>query len=1083
MAKRILYIALFNLFLVLQLGGQSINTTFGKNRVQYHNNFKYWWVYETQNFKTYWYDKGKNVGIPSMQLAEYDFGEIQEILEHRLNDKIEIIVYSDLSDLKMSNIGLEETFVTVSGRTKVSKNKIFVHFDGNHNNLRKQIRQGIAEVFINSMLYGNSFQELIQNAVMFNIPEWYQQGISKYVETNWDEHADVQLRELLTRDKRPYKNFKRLSKEYPQLAGNSFWKFIGDTYGKSSISNLLYLTRINRNMEAAFIYVIGVPFRQLREDWYVHYMQQYKGFESKVNPIVDSDVLPVKLSKKGVISHLKISASGRYAAYIENKIGKAKVYIYDFEKEAQFSVLKVGKKNPFEITDYNYPSLAWSKAGNELSIIYEVRDLLLHKRLFLDTNEEINDEFATEYRRVYSADYINDEELILSATTDGFSDLFVYNMRNRQSTRVNNDFFDDLDVHSTVLNGKPGVLFSSNRPDIYLLDRKLDTILPIQKFDIFFLEWNEEKNKLHRITKTPGESDRFPITVQQNQIAFLSPGSGIINRKIAKVEDLDILPNTYYNSNESSNIKVHDANGGRYIIAEKNGLKDALIFKNINFNQSVNPIITEFKISEKGLNKSTVNIKSEEEEVVHINSNNYIDPAYFFQTEFDKKREVSDPNLDFSIFNTDPTSSNTPKNDVIRFINSRATASRIRFRVDDIVSKMDNSVLFEGLDSYAGDRQDAYQNTPFGYLMKANLKDIFEDYSFEGGIRVPTALNGSEVFLTFDDKKKRIDKRYALYRKSFSERPEFFINPTLSTRKNTMIAMYQLKYPLDYFTSVRASATFRSDDFFDLVSDKPSLEAANITSQRLGVKLEYIYDNTFDVDLNIKNGFRYKIYAEAVNRLNVNLSPPVKFDLSEAFMTVLGADVRHYIPIGRYGVWANRFAAASNFGSERTLYYLGGVESWLLPQFDMNTPTPANNYAYSAVAANLRGFKYNSRNGTSFALFNSEVRLPIFNMISAGKIRYKVIRNFQLTAFFDAGTAWHGRTPYSKENVINTLTLESPPAVIVNVNYFRDPLIYGYGLGARTSFFGYFIKLDYAWGVETRIIQKPKLYLSLGMDF
>jgi len=217
--------------------------------------------------------------------------------------------------------------------------------------------------------------------------------------------------------------------------------------------------------------------------------------------------------------------------------------------------------------------------------------------------------------------------------------------------------------------------------------------------------------------------------------------------------------------------------------------------------------------------------------------------------------------------------------------------------------------------------------------------------------------------------------------------------------------------------------------------------------------------------------------------MNISLGQPVEFNLSKGFMTVVGADARHYTPIGKYAVWANRFAAATNFGSERTLYYLGGVESWLGPQFNQDTPTPPNNYAFTAVAANLRGFRYNARNGTSFALFNSELRLPIFNMISAGRIKYKMIRNFQLTAFFDAGAAWHGLTPFSEENIINTLTLESPPTVVVNVQYFRDPLIYGYGIGARTSLFGYFVKVDYGWGVETRIVQKPRIYLSFGMDF
>lgn len=1085
MNKTLLYITLLILAFGTKLSAQSINTPFGKNRVQYHNNFKYWWVYETQNFKTYWYDRGKNVGIPTLQLAELDFNEIQEVLEHRLNDKIEIVVYSDLSDLKMSNIGLDETFVTISGRTKVSKNKIFVYFDGNHNNLRKQIRQGVAEVFINSMLYGNSFQELVQNAVMFNIPEWYQHGISKYVETEWDEESDDLLRDLLTREKRRYKNFKRLSKDHPQIAGQSFWKFIGDTYGKSSISNLLYLTRINRNMEAAFIYVIGVPFRQLREDWYVHYVQQYRELNPKLDRLAQEDILGVKVKKRAKISTVKLSPSGQYAAFVENKTGKARVIVYDFEKKGQFSVLKVGKKNPFEITDFNYPILSWAEVGNELSIIYEFRDILKQKRIFLDANEEIDDEFATEYRRVYSADYINEEEMIISATTDGFSDLFRYNMRNRQSTRITNDFYDDLDVRRAELFGKKGVLFSSNRTDNYIIDRALDTILPIEKFDIFFLEWGEEKNELHRISKTPGESDRWPVNVGGNTIAYLAGGSGIVNRKIAKLEDLKILPQTYYNSNENNNIRFHDANGDKYYYIVKNGKREAIVQESQSFDKVVNPVVTEFKRIEKGLKKTNINIDSDESDVAHIESSKFIDPGFYFQTEFKEEKEDESP-IDFNIFSpsvTAPIADELVEKSVVKYINSRATASRVRFRVDDIVSKMDNSVLFEGLDSYAGERQDAYQHQPFGYLVKANLKDIFEDYSFEAGARIPTTLNGSEVFLTFDDKKKRLDKRYALYRKSLSERPEFFSSPNQSTRKNSIIAMYQLRYPLDYFTSVRASVTYRSDNFFELVSDRANLDAPNITGQRLGLRLEYIYDNTFDVDLNIKNGLRYKVYAEGINRLNVKLSSPYKFDLSEAFMTVIGFDARHYTPIGRYAVWANRIAGASNFGSERTLYYLGGVESWLLPQFDMDTPTPANNYAYTTIAANLRGFRYNSRNGTSFALFNSEVRLPIFNMISAGRIRYKIIRNFQVTAFFDAGTAWHGRTPFSDENVINTLTLESPPAVVVNVKYFRDPLIYGYGVGVRTSFFGYFVKADYAWGVETRIVQQPRLYLSFGMDF
>jgi len=35
----------------------------------------------------------------------------------------------------------------------------------------------------------------------------------------------------------------------------------------------------------------------------------------------------------------------------------------------------------------------------------------------------------------------------------------------------------------------------------------------------------------------------------------------------------------------------------------------------------------------------------------------------------------------------------------------------------------------------------------------------------------------------------------------------------------------------------------------------------------------------------------------------------------------------------------------------------------------------------------------------------------------------------------------------------------------------------------RTKLFGYFVRADYGYGIETRIIQKPILHISMGLDF
>jgi len=82
------------------------------------------------------------------------------------------------------------------------------------------------------------------------------------------------------------------------------------------------------------------------------------------------------------------------------------------------------------------------------------------------------------------------------------------------------------------------------------------------------------------------------------------------------------------------------------------------------------------------------------------------------------------------------------------------------------------------------------------------------------------------------------------------------------------------------------------------------------------------------------------------------------------------------------------------------------------------------------------------------------------------------------------GTAWEGKTPFSEESPLNTIVIQQQNTpVSIKVNYFRDPVVAGYGGGIRAVLFGYFLRLDVAWGIETRVVQDPIIYFSMGMDF
>ena len=65
-----------------------------------------------------------------------------------------------------------------------------------------------------------------------------------------------------------------------------------------------------------------------------------------------------------------------------------------------------------------------------------------------------------------------------------------------------------------------------------------------------------------------------------------------------------------------------------------------------------------------------------------------------------------------------------------------------------------------------------------------------------------------------------------------------------------------------------------------------------------------------------------------------------------------GFDIRHYLPIYRNVIWAVRGAGDFSWGSQKVIYYLGGVDGWIAPKFN-NAPSRLiqdANYTYQSLA-------------------------------------------------------------------------------------------------------------------------------------
>ena len=125
-----------------------------------------------------------------------------------------------------------------------------------------------------------------------------------------------------------------------------------------------------------------------------------------------------------------------------------------------------------------------------------------------------------------------------------------------------------------------------------------------------------------------------------------------------------------------------------------------------------------------------------------------------------------------------------------------------------------------------------------------------------------------------------------------------------------------------------------------------------------------------------------KFYAEAMNQFNFEPSNNFRVDLNQGFTAVLGMDARYYQPVLNHSIFAFRITSATSLGSKPNIYYLGGVNNNLFPSFDNSIPLPQDqDFAFKTNVPHLRGFKSNIRNGSSYALFNSEIRVPLFTYL------------------------------------------------------------------------------------------------------
>lgn len=1089
--RSILFI--LSIFAFLQVSGQFYyghQMTFGKNRVQY-NDF-YWYFFRYERFDIYFNQQGKNLANYTSDYLQEEIIRIEDFFDYELENRLIFIVYNKLTDFRQSNIGLitgKEEYNT-GGVTKIIRNKVFIYFDGDHKKFEKQISAAIAEVLINEMLYGNELRENVTNSSLIELPDWYLKGLLSYVSDRWNVNIEDRVKDGILSGR--YEKFNRLTGDDAVYAGHSFWRFIAENYGESVIPNIIYLTRINKNSNSGFLYVLGFNIKELSAEWMSYYLNLFD--ESKVErEFPETGKVLKKTNKKEVYTQVRLSPDGRYIAYVTNESGQFKIWLFD-TRENKKKKLFTHEHKLDQIPDYTYPVLNWHPTGRILTFFTEEEGGLKLYYYILET-DELTVRNMIFFEKILDFTYSDDGlKMAISGINRGQSDIFIHNLASGTNDQLTQDIYDDMNPR--FINNSSAILFSSNRPEDTTGYHQPGKPLYSKNlvYDLYIIDLRNKTGDIKKISDYKFSNDVKPYEIEPNKYMFLSDNNGLVNRHIARHDSMisfidttthyDYFTNSYPVTNYSRNI--HDYNispesdqyaeilvkDGRYQLFKGRYEEQPGLYSE----QYVNTEYQNEKLQELAEIDSLNRIRKETIMITDIRDNQIITSS---ADTFMLDRAIIDINN--YIFEIEKLNyynekfSNDNLSLVLDTIQFRRPTPRIyetAFYTNYLATQIDFSFLGASYQPFTGGA--VYYNPGFNLMFKLGTNDLFEDYKITGGVRFSADFDSNEYLFSFENLKRRLNKQFVFHRQVFKSYTENY-EMVKSFSHNGMII---LRWPFSQVSAFEGTLSGRQDKFVFLSTDLNTLNEEDISYYWANVKLAYIFDNTRYLGVNLYQGTRFRIFTEAYQQLNLD-----KYDLYTA-----GADFRHYFRLHRTLIWANRFATGASFGRSRLIYYLGSVDNWTnistrVETFDKSIPVDySKNYVFQTLSSNMRGFTQNIRNGDKFALFNTELRWPPIRYFANHPISSNFWNNLQLIGFFDIGTAWSGTHPWAKENAYDNEIIENGP-ITVTIDTNRDPIIAGYGFGIRSMLLGYFVRLDWAWGIENQAILPRIFYFSLSLDF
>ena len=1055
-----------------QINAQHYTTPFGQNRIQYKN-FD-WYYYSTNNFDIYYYPGGQEYALEAINFLEDEFVTLTDKLGYAPYSKTKIFIYNSIHDLQQSNVGIDGAVYTIGGRTEFVKLQLEVAYPGKAHQFKQELIYKLSSSLIEDMMYGGSLAEIFQNSYLLSLPEWFIDGAARYIAYGWSGEMDDYLRDYMSRKK--IKKLSRISGEAAAIVGQSIWNYIAVKYGESNISNILNLTRIIRKEENSIANTLGVSFKTFLNDWQNYYLLQRQEVEENyVQADKENELEKIRGIKDLITTSVSFNKDADRVAYAVLKNGKYIVYAKDLMTGQTKKITSGGFRINGQDVDQHLPLLDWQDEFT-LGVILFRRGFLYLNSYNIDTGEK-RQKPLTRFRQIESFSFNDNGRLaVISGDIDGQNDLFLTAMNRNALRRITRDAFDDLDP--TFVPGTAAIIFSSNRisDSVRVSDVSLDIM--DDNFNLYVYDLDTTTNEFYRLTNTLSE-DRKPYARNQTEIYYLSDQKGISNLYRYSFRDSVHTQITNFDQSILSYDLHFDPEKLTYLMLQ-NGRANIYLDSTTNLSSSKFTLETPrqrrknaLRVVSRVLRNQEPSEVAPEEEIKDLTDTD----DFEFQEEEIDSTSLEDPSwidTDNYVFEDETDNAYQPESFFSKYQSFEQENERVgpipyrpRFTFNNVIT----SFLW-----------DPYRN--FMMLLETEINDVLENYKLKGGALIKPDLRQGDIYAEFQYLKYWMDFKFRIDRKTYLiERPS--VDQNLLHKYQMSRYKLTASLPITHTFRVEASPFFTRTQFTNLnflsVTGQGAELAQNNSQEYVGGTAALVFDNTIEKSFNLYQGTRALI--EYTTHFHAT-------DPSKNFSN-LRFDFRHYQKVHREITWASRLLYGKQMGPARKDYMLGGMDNWLFASSDaqgdqdplaFQNERDNSDILFNEFVTNLRGLDYNEAFGSDALVFNSELRVPVFQYLTNGPIKSNFLRNFQVIGFFDLGSVWTGKPPFRDGRPI-TRRFEDNAPFVAEIVKFQNPWLGGYGWGLRTVLFGYYIKFDVATPYIDGSTRSRRFYFTLGLDF